>query len=116
MRPSVPMRIPASLCALLICLAATGPAGAQLPAGKSWSEQKCERYGKAWTETLARRGSRGLSAGFLADHAAFLAAGCTEAGNVCPRSTEEFEIANIMVLAAMNAGMASTFPPFACRK
>lgn len=107
------------LCALLACFAAAfphRPAFAQVPAVKSWSEQKCERYARAWGEAVSRRGRKGLSERFLADHAAFIAAGCTEGGNVCPRSTEELEMANIMVVAAMNAGMASTFPPFACRK
>jgi len=34
---------------------------------------------------------------------------------VCPRSPEEFARADIMTILAMNAGMASTFLPFACR-
>jgi hypothetical protein len=110
------MRLPASFCALFLVLSMPVPVQAQLPAAKSWSEQKCERYTKAWTEALRRRGRKGLSERFLADHAAFLAAGCQEGGNVCPRSAEEFDLANIMVVAAMNAGMASTFPPFACRR
>jgi hypothetical protein len=110
------MRISASVCALFFILIAATSALAQIPGAKSWSEQKCERYGKAWTQALARRGSKGLSERFLSDHAAFLAGGCEAGGNVCPRSAEEFDLANIMVVAAMNAGMASTFPPFACRK
>jgi len=83
---------------------------------KSWPEVKCERYGKAWADALARRGTRGLSRDFLERHEAFLASGCTARADVCPRSAEELEVANMMVVAAMNAGTASTFPPFACRK
>jgi hypothetical protein len=83
---------------------------------KSWPEVKCERYGKAWTEALSRRGRQGLSPEFVERHEAFLASGCTARADVCPRSTEELDLANIMVVAAMNAGTASTFPPFACRK
>ena len=83
---------------------------------KSWPEVKCERYGKAWTEALTRRGRQGLSLEFVERHEAFLASGCTTRADVCPRSTEELDLANIMVVAAMNAGTASTFPPFACRK
>ena len=49
-------------------------------------------------------------------HEAFIASGCTRQGNVCPRSAEELDLANMMVVAAMNAGTASTFPPFACRR
>jgi hypothetical protein len=83
---------------------------------KSWPEVKCERYGKAWAEALTRRGRQGLSPEFIEHHEAFLASGCTMRADVCPRSTEELDMANIMVVAAMNAGTASTFPPFACRK
>jgi hypothetical protein len=53
---------------------------------------------------------------FIARHEAFLASGCTAKGDVCPRSAEELDLANMMVVAAMNAGTASTFPPFSCRK
>ena len=58
----------------------------------------------------------GLGQEFLDRHEAFLASGCTAQANVCPRSAEELDLANMMVVAAMNAGTASTFPPFACRK
>ncbi|MDF2970625.1 MAG: hypothetical protein K0R61_1075 [Microvirga sp.] len=91
-------------------------AHAQISPPKSWPEVKCERYGNAWTEALIRRGRQGLSPEFVERHEAFLASGCTAQANVCPRSTEELDLANIMVVAAMNAGTASTFPPFACRK
>ena len=83
---------------------------------KPWPEVKCERYSKAWSEALARRGTRGLSQEFMERHEAFLASGCTTKADVCPRSGEELDMANMMVVAAMNAGTASTFPPFACRK
>src|SRR3954447_21656853 len=53
---------------------------------------------------------------FLDRHEAFLASGCTAKADVCPRSPEELELANIMVLAAMNAGTASTFLPFSSRQ
>ena len=90
-------------------------ASATTASQSSWPEVKCARYTEAWREALARRGARGLGSEFLASHEAFLAAGCTGPANVCPRSPEELELANIMVVAAMNAGTASTFLPFACR-
>ena len=65
---------------------------------------------------LARRGRAGLSEGFLSAHDAFLASGCTARADVCPRSPEELDLANVLTLAAMNAGAASTFLPFACRR
>ncbi|MEE1655257.1 hypothetical protein VB618_03540 [Microvirga sp. CF3062] len=103
---------------LLAVTLAGGSSGAvaQNTPPKSWPEVKCERYGKAWTEALTRRGRQGLSPEFIERHEVFLASGCTARADVCPRSTEELDMANIMVVAAMNAGTASTFPPFACRK
>lgn len=90
------------------------PASAQ-DAGRSWSEVKCERYRSAWTEALRRRGGKGIGPEFMASHEAFLASGCTAQGNVCPRSAQEIDLANVLTIAAMNAGTASTFLPFACR-
>lgn len=108
----------AAIAALLAVAFAGGVShtAAQNAPPRSWPEVKCERYGKAWADALARRGTRGLSRDFLERHEAFLASGCTARADVCPRSAEELEVANMMVVAAMNAGTASTFPPFACRK
>jgi hypothetical protein len=104
-----------ALAALLTCCG-IAPAVAQDSPSKDWREVKCERYRAAWTEALSRRGTKGIGREFIDTHEAFLASGCTTQGNVCPRSEEELALANIMVVAAMNAGTASTFPPFACRK
>ena len=106
-----------TIAALLAFVTASGlsPAVAQ-ETPKTWPEVKCERYGRAWAEALARRGTTGLGQEFIERHEAFLASGCTARADVCPRSSEELDMANIMVVAAMNAGTASTFPPFACRK
>ena len=92
-----------------------GPALGQAREPKSWPEVKCDRYKLAWSEVRTRWGIRSLGKPFLDSHAAFLASGCTARADVCPRSAEEFEIANVLTIAAMNAGMASTFLPFACR-
>ena len=105
--------------AMLTALALAGsaaPLAAQDGQPQSWPEVKCARYKKAWTDALARRGTQGLGQEFLTAHEGFLASGCTEKTDVCPRSAEELDIANMMVVAAMNAGTASTFPPFSCRK
>lgn len=82
----------------------------------SWTEEKCVRYRRAWSEFLARRGRQGLGSGFVEAHEAFLASGCTARADVCPRSPEELDAANMLTIAAMNAGMSATFLPFACRK
>ncbi|MBQ0824887.1 hypothetical protein HPT29_003250 [Microvirga terrae] len=107
-----------ALAACLACFVAgeTAPARAQATEPQSWPEIKCARYRKAWSDALAHRGTKGLGRDFLERHEAFLASGCTTKGDVCPRSAEELDLANMMVVAAMNAGTASTFPPFACRK
>ncbi len=101
-------------------LAATLPVGVSHgqkghATGKPWREIKCERYRQAWSQALTHFGRDGLSAEFIARHEAFLASGCDTPRDVCPRSEREFFFANTMTILAMNAGTASTFPPFACR-
>lgn len=86
------------------------------PTSRDWPKVKCDNYRSAWNFTLSRRSKNGLGEEFLARHTAFIASGCTTPADVCPRSPEELDLANVMVILAMNAGMASTFPPFACRK
>ncbi len=110
---SLPLAV-AAACALAL----SGlPAGAQdAPPPRSWTVEKCARYRDAWKEALARFGRAGLSADFLERHDAFLASGCLKDADVCPRSKQELALANVMVVRAMNAGTASTFLPFACRK
>ncbi len=106
-----------TLAVLIAALAgAVIGASSALAQEPSWVEVKCTRYKKAWDEALARTKAKGLGQEFLHRHEAFLASGCTAKGDVCPRSEEELALANMMVVAAMNAGTASTFPPFACRK
>lgn len=103
--------------AFALALLTVQPAMAQTGkvAPKDWPAEKCRRYGAAYEATLAKRGQAGLSEDFLKRHAAFMASGCTARGEVCARSREELDLANTMVLHAMNSGMASTFPPFYCR-
>ena len=104
--------------ALLASLTSSGAAlsGAPKSPPQSWSEVKCERYKAAWAQILKRRGAGGIGPEFRERHEAFLASGCTAQADVCPRSGEEIEVANWLTIAAMNAGTASTFLPFACRK
>jgi hypothetical protein len=103
-----------------VVLAATIASGMSLAGARdrqlSWPEEKCARYTKAWTGALERRGTEGLGREFLARHDAFLASGCTGSVEECPRSEQELAMANILVMASYNAGMGSTFTPFACRK
>ena len=101
--------------AIYAAIAAT-PVHAQPAPPENWPAIKCERYTKAYGEALSRLGRKGLGQDFLDDHEAFLASGCSIKGEVCPRSAEELNLANIMVVMGMNQGMASTFMPFACPK
>ncbi|MFO1151667.1 MAG: hypothetical protein U1E62_25105 [Alsobacter sp.] len=88
---------------------------AQDSSSPDWPAVKCERYRKAWADLLARRGDAGLTPAFLERHEAFLASGCTAQADVCPRTPQELEVANILSLRAINAGMTGSFLPFACR-
>jgi hypothetical protein len=102
----------------MLALLWSDAAGEALAAGQpsSWAHTKCARYTAAWSSLMSKRGTSDLGAVFLSRHAAFIASGCSSAPDVCPRSAAELDVANIMVIAAMNAGTASTFPPFRCAK
>ena len=101
---------------LAVMLAFGSPmAAAQPNDGADWPTEKCNRYRKAYDQSIARLGKKGLSPEFLASHDAFLAANCQARAEVCARSKEELELANRLVLMAMNSGMSGTFLPFNCR-
>ncbi len=85
------------------------------PRTPSWTETKCIRYKAAWGELVKQRGLAGIGPEFLRRHQEFIDTGCRASTNVCPRSEGELEVADMMVIAALNGGMASTFPPFSCR-
>lgn len=104
------------IAALAVQAAAQVPTTGKTTPGEDWPKVKCERYRKATAEALARQGRKGLSDEFLARHEAFLASDCEGERNVCPRSAEELNLANTLVIVSMNQSMASTFAPFACRK
>lgn len=109
------MRLGLAAALALCCAGLLGlPAAAQAP--KSWAQTKCERYAAAWSTLASRRGKAGLGPDFLARHDAFIASGCASQPDVCPRSAAELDVANSMVIAAMNGGAASTFPPFRCAR
>lgn len=111
-----PGHLIATALALGLVLGAATAGRAQPVPPENWPAVKCERYTKAYAAALAKLGRKGLGQPFLDAHEAFLASGCSIKGEVCPRSTEELNLANVMVIMGMNEGMASTFMPFACRK
>lgn len=80
----------------------------------AWQLEKCRLYGRAWTQALDAFGSDDLNFNFMAQNENFLAGGCLDATAICPRSTQELQIADALTMAMMNAGAASTFLPFRC--
>lgn len=107
-----------SLLAIAVTVGAiTDPAAAQQTLDRqALTAVRCAHYAKAWRDIVAKRGTAGLSAEFIARHDAFIANGCSQQPDVCPRSAAELEIANVMTIVAMNDGTASTFLPFGCPK
>jgi hypothetical protein len=95
-----------------LCLTVSA-AGAQTPQPTEWQMTKCRVYSQA-LERLKRDGIEGLSASFLDENAAFIGTGCMQRTPVCPRTPADLDAANILTIATMNAGAASTFLPFDC--
>lgn len=94
----------------LVSLVPAVPAAAQ----DDWPARKCAAYAAAWDQALELFGSDQLNYGFIAGNENYIAAGCVAAGDICPQSRQELDIANALTLALMNAGTASTFLPFRC--
>jgi hypothetical protein len=105
------MRRTLILVGLALGLASPTSAQQQAP---DWVSQKCAAYAAAWTQALDMFGSGEMNDAFMAGNENFIASGCTESRDICPRSSQELEIANALTLALMNAGTASTFLPFRC--
>lgn len=103
-----------ALCLALVGGAPVAMSQAQSLEGLTWPEQKCVLYQGAWEAALDSTGPDGISEAFIAGSAEFVASGCTIRGNVCPRSPQEFKLADLLTLMTMNEGMASTFAPFHC--
>ena len=96
-----------------LALLCVQPSVAQQPAG-DWPAQKCAIYASAWAQALDAFGNDQINYAFMAGNENFIASGCQQAREICPRSRQELDIANALTLALMNAGTASTFLPFNC--
>ncbi|SEQ25717.1 hypothetical protein SAMN05428969_2434 [Devosia sp. YR412] len=97
----------------ILLLALIPPATGQ-EAPTDWPEQKCAAYAAAWSQALDAYGSDQMNYAFMAGNENFIASGCADRAEICPRSAQELDIANALTLALMNAGTASTFLPFKC--
>ena len=98
--------------ALTAALLLASPASAEELS--AWQQQKCALYTDAWARALDGIGSEDINYNFLATNENFIASGCTEQIAICPRSNQERDIADLITLAMMNEGAASTFLPFRC--
>jgi len=107
-------RLAAAAGLACILMAAAAPARAAGPQA-GWAAAKCDRYRQAFDDAVRRWGTEGLGADFLDGHRRFVAGGCRGPADICPRPGRETELANILTVRAMNAGMASTFLPWTCR-
>ena len=103
-----------SLVGALAMLCAVAGVGSAAEAKRSWSEEKCFRYARDWSEALRRYGTAGFSAEFLAGNAAFIRSGCESRDKVCPSNAKDRELVDVMAIRVVNEGMSTTFVPFGC--
>jgi hypothetical protein len=104
------------LLTLAVLLSGLAPAHAEDPAVEAWAKEKCVRYERAWKRATDFVGPNGISREFIEGNEKFIADGCSSGADVCPRSAEEIKLANVLTMAAMNFGTASSFLPFVCRQ
>ena len=104
------------LLILAAIFAATTPARAADPAEEAWAKKKCARYAVAWKQARDFVGPTGIGDAFIQGNEKFIADGCSSGADVCPHSPEEINLANVLTMAAMNFGTASSFLPFVCRQ
>jgi hypothetical protein len=95
-------------------VACPGGVVAQDSSETAWQAEKCRIFETAWAKALDFFGSDNLNYNFIAQNENFIASGCSAEAGLCPRSSQELEIANALTIEMMNAGAASTFLPYAC--
>ncbi|MBU2869045.1 hypothetical protein [Pacificibacter marinus] len=96
-----------SLCLMVAPVAASA-------ISPEWTAEKCDRYTRAWHMATDGLATGALSDRFIADHDAFLDSGCTIRGAVCPMTTSEYDLANMLSLMAVAEGATGSFLPFHC--
>lgn len=77
-----------------------------------WQKEKCALFTEAWER--ARSGVDDISEPFSTGAEAFIASGCADDSAICPSSSGDRQVADLITMLAMNAGAASTFLPFRC--
>lgn len=83
---------------------------------KSWPQEKCDFYARAWHDLYKLSDRAHVTDAFVEGNEAFIAAGCSNGADVCPSSKADIDLANNLTMAAMNFGTASSFLPFICRQ
>lgn len=104
-----------SLCVLAAFTAAFWshpPTASATPS--DWQVKKCQIYRSAWNDLPSVMDTTRFTASFKALNETFMAAGCLDHTAICPQNPAEIQAANILTIAAMNGGTASTFLPFRC--
>jgi hypothetical protein len=96
-----------------LALAAALSASAQAAVADDWAEEKCRPYAAAWAAVAPGEDAEGIGRAFRDDHAAFLKSGCTSP-EVCPHSSQERSLADLLTLMAVAEGMTGSFLPFDC--
>ncbi|GEM_PF-1184387 len=103
-------RITTSFVALCACLITAETMASSL----NWQQQKCQIYETFWQKALDQSRTGEISHDFATQNADFIASGCTQRNNICPKSDQEKKIADALSLVMINAGASGTFLPFSC--
>lgn len=83
-------------------------------APSAWQIRKCQIYKAAWSDLPILMDTSLLSLQFTTLNETFISSGCLAHIGICPQSKGEIAAANILTIAAMNGGTASSFVPFRC--
>lgn len=80
----------------------------------AWQIRKCQIYRSAWKDLPKLVDTTSFTQGFNALNDEFMASNCLAHTKICPANEAEIKAANLLTIASMNGGTASSFPPFRC--
>jgi hypothetical protein len=87
---------------------------AENPLPTPWQIRKCQIYKAAWEDLPMLMSTGSFSPQFKTLNETFIESGCLAHIAICPQGQQEIDAANLLTIAAMNGGTASTFLPFRC--
>lgn len=79
-----------------------------------WQIKKCKIYREAWKDLPKLMDTTAFTQGFNDLNEAFIASKCLGNTKICPTNEAKIKAANLLTIASMNGGTASSFPPFRC--